>query len=420
MANATDVSNLIAKNMGEFFVQQNPIYNTGNKKYVEQCTQQMYATGGRIGIKIPGAPPVQRGMTNTPSGLSDLVIPYTITEDDIYSVTRELNAYEEIFDIIGKGSALTKFNREAIVDNYAYPAYQAIAGEIENTAAYEFKTTAYMTPIDEVAKLGSVSTYSAISSLGVMCDVMKLGYTERYLMMNPYDATQVENSLQNMFNQAINTKITLNSRIGSHEKGRLAGFDLMRSTEFRKHVAGTLAGLSGITVGSISTDGTTLVLNGVPSLTSVLVKAGDRISIPSVYLVDPILHRPVSYKLVVTAAADALGTGSGTVAVTLSHPLIVAGDHQNVQAMPAPGAAVAVFPDRNINYAYVPSGLSVTPLRLPQVRGADNSTNSGDLKVPVNVYIQGLVNDLNNVFRISALVGILVLAPYVIELPSIA
>ena len=418
MANAIEVSNIIAKDMGEFFIQQNPLWNTSNKKYVEQFSQQMYATGGTINIKIPGTAPVQRGLTNTPSDISDLIIPYNITEEDIYSVTRQLDVYEEIFDILGKGAALTKDSRQAIVDNYAYPAYQAIAGEIENTAAYDFKTTAYMTPVDEVSKLGSVSTYSAIQSLSVMCDVMKLGYTERYLMMNPYDAAQVEASLQPMFNQPINTRITLNARIGSHDKGRLAGFDLMRSTEFRKHTAGPLAGETGIQVASVSTDGTTLVLKNVASVTSKLVNAGDRISIPSVYLVDPILHRAVNYKLVVTAAADANGDGAGNVSVTLSHPLIVAGDHQNVQAMPAPDAAVAVFPDRNINYAYVPSGLSMAALRLPQVRGADNSTNSGDLKFPVNVYIQGLVNDLNNVFRISSLVGIRVFAPYVVELPS--
>lgn len=403
--------------MSEFYVQKNPLYNTANRKYVEQFSQQMYATGGTINIKVPSYPAVQRGLAVTPTAIQDLVIPYTITTDDIYNVTRELSVYEEIFNILGKGNALTKDQKQAVVDNYAYPAYQSIAGAVETTAATRLLTTSYLSPIDGIDKLGGINTYSSISQIDTMCEVMKLA-NDRYLVMNEYDAQTVTDSLQNMFNTSINTNITKNARVGGADKGRLAGFDVYRSTQILPHNAGPEAGNLGITVTNVSSDGSQITLAGVGAFTNVRIKAGDRISIPSVHLVSPVTFTSTPYRLVVTAAQDANGDGAGNVVVTLSYPLMVNGEHQNVDSLPAPSAPAAVFPDYNPNYAYVPSGLSVVPMRLAQIRGADNSTNAGELKVPVNVYIQGLVEGGTNIFRISTLIGIRAFAPYVITVPS--
>lgn len=417
MSNEVLVSNLIAKSMSEFYVQKNPIFNTSNRKYVEQFSQQMYATGGTINIKVPNYPLVTRGLAVTPTGIQDLTIPFTITANDIYNVTRELSVYEEIFNIIGHGNALTKDQKEAIVDNYAYPAYEAIAGQIEAQAALDLDYTAYYSPIDGIEKLGAVNTYSAISQVDTMADVMKFA-KERYLIMNPYDAQRVTDSLQNMFNPMINSNITKTARIGGTDKGRLAGFDVYRSTELQQHIAGPEAGNTGITVTSISADGTTLVLAGVAHLTNARILAGDRISIPSVNLVSNVTYNQSPYRFVGTASANANGDGAGNVTVVLSYPMLVSGEHQNVFTLPANGAPAAIFPSHNLNFAYVPSGISCCPVRLADIRGATNSTNAGDLKVPVHVYIQGAVSSFENVFRISNLTGIRAFAPYIIALPS--
>lgn len=419
--NAISVSNLIAKTEGSFLEQKNPLYNSANHDYVGTVKQQMYATGGEFNVKIPGYPAVQRGLSNTTTPIQDLLIPYVITENDIYSVTRALDVYEEIFDILEGTKALTADSSKAIVDNYAHPAYMAIAAEIEGTAASRLETTAYYTPIDTVEALASLNTFSAVSAIESMATLLKFP-RERCLMMNIRDAQLVSNSLQNMFNTSINDRITKQGWYGGDkDKGNLAGFDCYRATELRQHTAGPLnvKDYNGtITVSSVAADGGSVVLTGVTSTSSKLINAGDKVSFPGTYIVDRIRKLSLPYQLVGVAANDANGDGAGNVTVTLSHPMIISGDQQNVVAFPQNGSTVKIFPDFFTNYAYCKAGLSVIPLRLPMVHGATNSDNSGKLKVPFHVYIQGLVTDLNNVFRIATLIGIKAFAPYVISVPT--
>jgi len=417
MSNSFNVSTLVATIMSEFYVQTNNVYRTANKKYVKEFKPMGYSTGGTINIKVPSYPLVTRGLTVSPTGVQDLIIPFTITTNDIYNVTRDLNWYEEIFNIVGGGEALTKKNRQEVVDNYGYPAYQAIAGQIEAEASRRLNATAYLSPIDGIEKLGGINTYSSISQLETMAQTMKFA-PARFLLMNQYDCRTVTDSLQNMFNPDINGIITKNARVLGKDKGSLAGFDVWRSTEIVQHIAGPEAGNTGITVTNVSADGSQITLAGVGAFTNVRIKQGDRISIPSVHLVSPVTYVSTPFRLVVTAANDALGDGAGNVVVTLSYPLLVSGEHQNVDSLPAMSAPAAVFPSHNNNYAYVESGLSVVPLPLPKIRGAENSENSGELEVPVHAYIQGLVTNGDNVFRISNLTGIRAFAPYVLTLPS--
>lgn len=418
-SNAFQVSNLVAKSMTQFFVQKSPLANTSNRDFVETFAQQGYATGGTINVKVPAYPQVQRGLAVTASGIQDLVIPYTIVENDIYSVARELSLYESRFDILGGDKALTANVKKAIVDNYAYPAYQAIEAQMEATAALRLKTTAYLSPVDGVDVLGSLNTYTGMANIEAMAEQLKLD-PERYMVMNVTDATNVTTSLQNMFNAAINDNITKNARVGGPDKGRLAGMDIFRSTEFTRHIAGPLAATSGITVSSLAADGVTLTLTGVPTTAGNLVKAGDRFSIPAVNLVSEINQNLLSYRLVVVAAADANGNNDGTVTVIISYPLMASGEHINVNALPTGGDSVFVFPSHNVNFMYTKSGLAFVPLPLGDIYGAANSSTRGDdSDIPVKVTLQGQVSEFTNIFRISTLVGIRAFAPYVIAVPSI-
>jgi hypothetical protein len=417
--NAFEVSNLIAKAMTEFFVQKNPLFLSSNHDYEGSFQQKEYATGGTIDIKIPGAPPVQRGLSVTANSVEDFVIPYTITEQDIYSVTRNLNALQDLFKIISSDKALTTDQKKAVVDNYGYPAYQSITADIELEAATRLASTAYLTPIDTIEKLSQVNNYNNFSLCEQLATDLKLS-PDRFMMMNTRDARLVSNSLQNYFAQSYSLPILKNAAVLGGDKGNLAGFDVYRSTELRKHTAGSL-GQAGtaLTVGSVSSDGYTITFAGAASNTSTQIVAGDRISIPSVNLVDNISHTDIDFKLVVTAAEDAQGDGAGNISVTLSYPLMASGEHQNVSALPANGAEAEVFPDRYVNYAYTRAGISTVPLLLPEVYGAVNSKTQ-QMGFPMRVYLQGAALDLQNNYRIATMLGIQCFAPYIIELPSAA
>lgn len=418
-ANVFELSNLIARTMTEFFVQKSPLYLSSNHDYVGEFEQSGYMTGGSINIKIPGAPAVQRGLSVTASAIQDLIVPYTITEQDIYSVTRNLNAFETLFKIAGKEKALTKQDKTAVVDNYGYPAYQSMQGDIERECATRLKSTAYITPVDTIDKLDSVNNYNAVSQCEQLATDLKLG-NERFMMMNTRDARLISNSLQNYFAQSYALPVLKNAAVLGGDKGNLAGFDVYRSTELKKHTAGTLGqsnSTRNLTVSSVSADGTAITFAGALSNTTTQIKAGDRISIPSVQLVDNITHTDIDFKLVVTAADDAQGDGAGNITVNLSFPILASGEHQNVTALPAASAAAIVFPDRYLNFAYTRAGISTVPLMLPEIYGAVNNDSKVN-NFPMRIILQGAALDLQNNFRISTMVGIQCFAPYIIELPS--
>lgn len=417
MSNEFQVSNLIAKATTEFHDQKSPIFNTANRKYEGMYEQKEYATGGNIRIKIPGYPAQQNGLTVTPQGIQDLVVNYPITVDDIYNVPRQLNVYEQMFNILRGTRALTDNDKAAIVDNYAYPAYEAMEGAIEAKCALELKTNAFYSPIDTVDKLSAVNNYSAISRVTTLFRNLKLG-NERYLMMNNDDAQSVADSLQNSFVTPLNKNITKEALVGGPDKGRLAGLDMYMSAELRPHQAGQLAGRAGMTVTAISADGLTLTVSGVPSDTTQQVNAGDRFSIPGIFWVDPITKAVLGTKVTIAAAEDTDGNGDGTIQIVLNYPLLFSGEHANVSATPAAGNPIYGFGDYNLNFAYVPSGLNAVAVRMTDVFGAINSDVKGNIKVPTKVYMQGTVSNLNNIFRISMTAAIKAITPYIICLPS--
>jgi hypothetical protein len=179
-----------------------------------------------------------------------------------------------------------------------------------------------------------------------------------------------------------------------------------------------LAGETDLEVVSVSTDGTQIVINGATASTAQLINAGDRISIPTITWLDPVSKNVLSTKVVVAAAEDASGDGTGSVTITLAYPLLASGEHANVSALPAAGASVYVFPDYNLNVAYTKSGLSVVPLTMPDIYGAANSDSSDSQGVPVKVNLQGQALAYQNIFRISQMVGSKGFTPYLVALPS--
>lgn len=415
MANAQIVSNFVDKTMTEFFEQYSPLQLTANRTYQKSFTPAGYATGGNIRIKVPGTATVQRGLSTTATDLQDLVINYPIVENDIYSVNRNLNLYEEIFNIVGGKRALTANDKAPIVDNYAHPAFLAIQGQMEITTAYRLATAAYLTPIDSIAALNSINNIAQINDLRNMADKLKFAMGERTLVMNSDDYTAVANSLNNSFVTSISEPLLKTGRFADK---KLSGFNVYQSVDMANIESCASAERAGVTVFSLSGDGSTLVLSGVASSSAVLITAGTMIAIPACKVLQNITKVPTNYNLVVKAAADANGDGAGKVTITLSFPLLVSGDHANVDALPTNGDAVEIFPGYKPNYAYVKSGLSCVMLPIGDIEGALNSQSRADNNCPVKVQVQGNVSDLSNVFRISALQASKVVPPYVIAFPS--
>lgn len=415
MANTFQVSNMIAKDMTEFFDQYSPLQMTSNRIYQKAFTPAGYATGGNIQIKVPGYPTVQRGLSTSATDIQDLTVNYPIVENDIYSVNRNLNLYQEIFNIVGGKRALTANDRKAIVDNYSRPAFLAIQSDMEITTAYRLRVNSYLSPVDSISALQSINNVSQINDLRNMADKLKFPMGERTLMMNSDDYTSVANSLNNSFVTSVSEPVLKTGRFADK---KLSGFMVYQSVDMANQEACASSEREGVTVSSLSGDGTSLTLTGVASTTSVLITAGTHISIPAVKVLQNITKVPLGYSLVVTALSDASGDGAGNVTVTLSFPLLASGEHANVDSLPTNGDAVEIFPGYKPNYAYVKSGLSCVMLPLGDIEGAVNSDVKGDNGCPVKVQVQGNVSSFSNVFRISALQASKVIPPYVLAFPS--
>ena len=419
--NTFSTTSFIARTETEFFDQKSPILNTANRNYLEQFNSNAdYATGGSINIKVPGYQSVTTGLATTAQDLTDKVVPYTITDDDLYNVTNELDLLTEHFDVVGGRQALTKMGKQAIVDNYCTPIFLALEAKLKAVAALKMARASYLSPIDEPSKLGSINSYSDVSEVEELMTDLKFSRDKRYAMMNTADARQIADSLQNSFQPILNKNITQTARIGGPEKGRLASFDMYISPDIENHVAGEQFAVSPtFTIGAIATDGSTITFAGVDAVATRLFKAGDRISIPSVNIIDPVGKIEKRWKLVVTVAADAVGDGAGNCQVTLSEPLVASGMHANVNSLPAVAAAAEMFDSHKLNFFYVPSGLSAVPLPLKDIIGADNSNVQYKAnQVPVKTISQGSVTAFKNTFRNSMLVGIKAFAGYVVVLPS--
>tara|TARA_R110001632_G_scaffold216892_1_gene345318 strand:+ start:5925 stop:7148 length:1224 start_codon:yes stop_codon:yes gene_type:complete len=405
--------------MTEFFVQKSPLLNTANRNYTEQfASNAQYSTGGTINIKVPGYQNVTTGLATTAQDITDKIVPYTIDSSDLYNISNELDLLSEHFEVVGGRNALTKMGQQAVVDNYCKPIFLSLEAKLEAVAATRMQQAAYITPIDEPSKLGSLNSYSDISEVEELMTDLKYQTGERYAVLNPRDGRGVFDSMQNMFNTVINTKITETARLGG--KGRLASFDMYTCADIPEHTVGEQFATSPtFTVGAVATNGSTITFAGVAAVGTRLIKAGDRISIPTVTLLDQVSKAVRKWKLVVTAAADASGDGAGNVTVTLSEPLVATGMNANVSALPAVAAAAELFPSHRLNFFYVPSGLSAVPLALKDISGADNSANN--LKpgqVPVKTVIQGSVSAFTNTFRTSILCGIKAFSGYIIVLPT--
>lgn len=423
MSNAFAVTSLVANTATQFMENECPVYMTANKKFQAEFDRKDLALGGNLAIKFPGYPNVQYGLSASATSLTDLIINYNITEDDIRSTVYQLNVNEEKFDIVGGTAAVTKMRKDEIVDNYAWPAMEAIKSSVEADACYKLLINTMYTPIYNRSLLGGVNSFSSISQMRTFMDTLGLPRDQRYLSMNFSDAQSVANSQQNQFNPMLNKLITDSACIGgSRQKARFSGFDMYQSSQLNKFVAGPLADVAGITVSSVSADGTQVVLTGVTHTTGQLINAGDMIAIPSVNLLNVPYKNVVEPTLVLRAVTDANGDGSGNVTVTLPFPLLTSTMQAWIDALPEPGAPVQVYPSVNQNYGYTPSGISMVSLLIGDIAGAENSvqTPENNGRMPFKVIAQGAALTLTNNFRITNWTGIQAFTPYVVALPSLA
>lgn len=432
--NSFSVTGFTSRTLGTFLAQQSPFMGLSYRGVDEfAMSPKGYKPQDTVNIKIPGYPTSQRGLSVTPEPITDRVVPYTVSNNDIYSTSYDLDIREMTMKVVGGILAFTKdpnrdgngdkgINPQAkeYIDNYVTPSGEVILGDMEVTLATKCKNAAFYTPIDVPGKLGTINSYSKISAVNSLMNQLGFMKRNRFAIMNNSDANAVADSLQNRFSEAANTEITKNARLGGPAFGRLANFDIYESNSIPDQAASIQFGVNpDIVVDSVAADGSSITFSGLQVSTVGVINAGTMISIPSVNLFNKITKLSLATKLVVVAAADADSTAGGLCTVILSEPLQATGFHQNVDSFPIVTAPAKLFDAHRNNYFFVPMGIIANPVPLGEIYGADNTRyNLKGANVDCRTYIQGVVNNGVNSIRMSTLVPTLAIPSYLINLPS--
>jgi len=424
-------TSFVARALGTYLVNNSAFIGYSYQGINEFTNSDGRAPGQSVEIKLPGYPTVQLGLSVTAEDIVDRIISYLITNNDIYNVTREINFQSIGLNIVGNRAAfisnpyLDPDNKQAmnpqaqqLIDNYAIPAGRVLEAKIETVISEKIRTAAFYTPIDSNSKIQPVDSYAAISNVRKLMNQLGFMKAQRCAFMNNDDYDLVASSLQNMFNQDINKKIT---NTGEYMEKGLADFKFKEcntiapTPESPQYAANPDS--TGVQVASIAADGSTITFSGVISTVSTVFNAGTKISIPAVKPINKITKLSYKTNLVICVKEEALGDGAGNVTVTLSEPLVAVGDQANVNVLPAASDAAEVFQGHNNNYFAIPMGIIANPVPLGVIHSADQSNYRKD-KMAISAYIQGLVQNGVNTYRMSCQMPTLAIPSYLMFLPS--
>ena len=286
-----------------------------------------FAPGSTVTIKFPQRFQASDGMGYQPQGINR--ISTTVSLDQWIQVGFEWDDYE----------AAVKLERseQELRENYFDPAAAAIAQTIDSRCA-QF---AYQNSSTVVGQLGTDPTtvqtyYQARQRLQEKaCPPGK-----RAMCISSSMMTSLGSNITNVFHPA--DEITAQWKEGAI--GRLAMFDFYESNSLYTHTAGTWA--AAVTVNGANQSGTSLAITCTAGDT---FNQGDKISIANVNFVNPMTYRYPGHPALetFTITAPLTGVGGGNPADVLSIlPAIYApgSQYQNVDSLPANGAALTLWP----------------------------------------------------------------------------
>lgn len=306
-----------------FLVNSLFITESFNRNY-EGDFEKQFAPGSSIQVKFPQSFTVIDGMGYAPQGINRITT--TVNLDQWLQIPFEWDDYEDAVKL--------ERSQAEITENYLRPAGLQMAQEWDSRAANWAKT--YTSNV--MGALGTdptgVATYYNANQrlLELSCPPGKRNLA-------------ISASMMSVFGQNITTFFQPGDELSQMFKegylGRAAGFDWAVSNSLYTHTAGTWA--SSVTVTGGGQSGSTLSITGTTGDT---IKAGDKITIASVYQVNPRTRRipgKAALKQFTVVQDYTLTSGPDTISIL---PAIYGpgSQYQNVDALPANGAALTLWP----------------------------------------------------------------------------
>lgn len=301
------------------------VANYFNTDYNKEFDRE-YAVGDTVRVKLPQRWTIRDGSDYSPQPMNRVYT--TVKCDQPFGLDFEWDSFEKALRM-ERGEAALK--RE-----YIEPAMDQIAQEIDSRAAL----WAYQNSNNIVGVLGTDPTDFDTSSAAARQRLVEMGCptneAERACVVTPGMMRALKKSAIGYFNPVAD--VTKQYRTGIVGSGD--GFEWYESVSLYQHTAGTWAG--AVTVNGAGQSGSSL---NVTCTTGDTFNQGDVVSIANVNPVNPGTRRKVgtlAKQFTVTAAT----VGASSAATLQISPAIFGpgSQYQNVDALPANGAALTLMP----------------------------------------------------------------------------
>jgi hypothetical protein len=304
----------------------NKIASVFNTDWEKDYTKN-FAVGTTIQVKFPQQFLIRDGLGYNPQGINR--ISTTISLDQPFGIDFQWDDYE--------AAVKAERSEEEIKEQYLEPAGVQISQEIDSRAALFAKNNVSQI----VGSLGTDPTSV------VFLDQARARLLQKAAPPDPKRMALISSSMQtNSINTPVTSLFTPADEIDEAFKegsiGKLKAFRVFEEQSLYTHTAGTWAG--AVTVNGAGQSGTSLLITATANDT---FKQGDKVSIANVNFVNPRTRRspgPLTAQTF-TVTQDLTAAGGGVDTLQILPAIYGPGSqYQNVDALPANGAALTLWP----------------------------------------------------------------------------
>ena len=346
----------------------------GNTSYNKEFTRD-FAVGETVRVPRPFQPTIRNGLGYNPQAVSRIYT--TITVDQIFGIDLEWDDVQKALEVTRPDAAL----RDQVLD----PCMSYLAQEIDS----RFTQYAYQHANNVVGVLGTdpTSTTIVMQARQRMIELACPPTANKGFIIPPSVNTALAPVIQALFQP--DDEISRMFKEGS--LGRLHGYKWYESMSLYQHTAGTWQGAVTVNTASVSGDAT-LVVNCTSGDT---FKKGDKVSIASVYAVNPMTRRTTTQATTKQFDITADVTATTTTATLPISPTIYGpgSPYQNVSALPAANAALTLWPGTaspngksgHVGLALHPDAFALVGVKLETPKAVEMASQTRDPETGIAV-----------------------------------
>lgn len=346
----------------------------GNTSYNKEFTRD-FAVGETVRVPRPFQPTIRNGLGYNPQAVSRIYT--TVSVDQIFGIDLEWDDVQKALEVTRPDAQL----RDQVLD----PCMSYLAQEIDS----RFTQYAYQHANNVVGVLGTDPTTTQITMqarqrlIELACPPTQ----NKGFIIPPSVNTSLQPSIQSLFQP--DDEVSRLFKEGS--LGRLSGFKWYESMSLYTHTAGTWQ--NAVTVNTAPSSGdSTLIVNCTSGDT---FKKGDKFGIASTYAVNPMTRRTTTTATTkqFTVLEDVTASAS-TATLTISPAIYGPGSpYQNVSALPAPNAALTLFPGTaspngksgKIGLALHPDAFALVGVKLETPKAVEMASQTRDPETGISV-----------------------------------